>query len=898
MAAIDEKLLGQARTHVRQWFATRMPKHMRFHDLDHTMSVTRTAVALGRSMKLPEHELRVLSFAALFHDCGYAQAYAGHEEKSADLAEAFLRKRGVNERDIGRVRGLILATRPGRPVRSVLQSVLRDADSAKAGQADFEEKGDRLRSELEQVLSKRFSTKEWAALNLKYLQAHRFLTAEARRRYGGQKRLNLVAAKQRLAHPESRKDAKAEQPYRFFERDLSWLSFNHRVLQEAQDARNPLLERVKFLAIYSSNLDEFYRVRVAWLHSLSKLKRKERVAYGVPAGKLIERINRKALEQQERFGALWRDTLIPALSRQGIRILDERRLSAQQVQFVQRQFAKRIAAQIVTAVARPSNAASIEDRKLYFACEVKAKGKPRPTTVVVRIPSDALGRFLVLPSQKGRVDLLFLDDAIRLCLGELFPGHKVTDCHAFKLSRDAELYLEDEFGGDVKDKVRKSLRKRSMGLPARFLYDGRMPKRMLMALRKMLALRKADLVVGGRYHHFSDLMRIPVSGHARLRDRPWKPVAHPVIGKARDPFRGIAKRDQLLHFPYHDFDAFVRWLGRVARDPGVRHIRMTLYRVAEGSAVCGELIEALRRGKKVTVFVEVQARFDEGSNLAWGERLEHEGATVLYSYEGLKVHSKLCLVERREGGRIKRYAYLGTGNFNERTSRLYADDALLTAHEGITRDAALVFEHLEDRRKPVQCKHLLVAPTAMRGAIEALIDKEVELARRGHPAEILLKLNSLEDRAVIAKLYDASRAGVRVRLIVRGICCLVPGIAGLSERIEAVSIVDRYLEHARAMVFRNGGNPLVYLSSADWMGRNLDRRIEVAFPVLDPALKQELIDLLEVQWSDNVKARVIDAEQGNPYRKRGPQAKRRHAQAETYRYVKRIARGGERGERT
>jgi polyphosphate kinase len=898
MAAIDDKLLAAARAHVRQWFAARMPKHMRFHDLDHTLTVTRSALALGRSMKLPEHEIRLLEIAALFHDAGYALAYAGHEGKSAVLAESFLAKHGASARDIARVRGLILATRPGAPVRSKLQAVLRDADSAKAGQADFEEKGDRLRGELEHVRRKRYTDREWADLNLKYLKGHGFLTPEAKRRYGAQKRLNLHAAAARLAAAQDKRSGGPLVAYRFLERDLSWLSFNDRVLQEAQDPRNPLLERVKFLAIYSSNLDEFYRVRVASLHSLSKLKRKERMAYGVPADKLIDRINRKALAQQERFGALWRGTLIPALARRGIRILDEQRLTADQEQHVRRYFAKRIAPEVVTAAARPGNAPLIEDRKLYFACLVKPKGKAKAAAVVLKIPSDAVGRFLVLPARKGRVDLLFIDDAIRLCLGAIFPGCKVTDCHAFKLSRDAELYLEEEFGGDVKEKVRKSLRKRSTGLPSRFLYDAGMPKRLVNALRAMLALRKTDLVKGGRYHHFSDLMRLPVAGHAALRHRPWKPVPHPVIGQARRPFARIALRDQLLHFPYHDFGCFVQWLRQAARDPAVRRIRMTLYRVADGSAVCTELIEALRRGKEVTVFVEVQARFDEGSNLAWGERLEQAGATVLYSYEGLKVHCKLCLIERREGGRLKRYAYLGTGNFNERTARLYADDALITAHEGITREVAQVFAHLEDRRRPLPARLLMVAPTGMRGALEALIDKEVERASRGQAAEILLKLNSLEDEAMIAKLYDASRAGVRIRIIVRGICSLVPGVPGLSDRIAAISIVDRYLEHARAFVFRNGGDPLVFLSSADWMGRNLDRRVEVAFPILDRALRGEMIDLLELQWADNTKARVIDLAQTNPYRAIRTGQPRRHAQAETYRYVAKRPKRGERGERT
>ncbi|MBK7944880.1 MAG: polyphosphate kinase 1 [Flavobacteriales bacterium] len=881
---ITETLLAEARAHVRKWFGTRMPKHLRFHDLEHTLSVTRSALALGRWMRLSEADLALLELAALFHDTGYSLGAKGHEERGADLAEAFMRKKGVSEQHIRRVRSLIKATRPGAPVRSRLQAAMRDADSAKAGQADFEEKGDRLRGEVEHERGKRYTDREWADINLKYLRAHEFLTSQAKRRYGAQKQLNLRAAKDRLARAEDRNKEIKLPAYRYHERDISWLSFNHRVLQEAEDPHNPLLERVKFMAIYSSNLDEFYRVRVASLRSLVRLRRKERLAYAVPPEKLINRINMQATVQQERFGTLWRDAILPALARNGIRILDDERLTRLQKEQVKKQFIKRIKPLVETSAARAGNAAFIEDRKLYFACQIEGKGKPM--VVVVRIPSDALGRFLALPSARGRSDLLFLDDAVRIGLSELFPGHKVATCHAFKLTRDAELYLEDEFGGDVKEKVRKSLRKRSTGLPSRLLYDARMPKAMLAALREMLGLKKADLVQGGRYHHFSDLMRLPVTGHAALRDKPWKPLPHPVIGRARDPFKGIAAQDKLLHFPYHDFGCFVQWLRQVVRDKGVRHIKMTLYRVAEGSEVCTELLEALNRGKKVTVFVEVQARFDEGSNLAWGDRLEKAGATVLYSYEGLKVHCKLCLVQRAEGGRTKNYAYLGTGNFNERTARLYADEALLTAHDGITRDVAQVFEHLQDRKKPLACRHLLVAPTSMRSALEALIDKEIEWARRGKPAGILLKLNSLKDHAIIAKLYDASRAGVPIRIIVRGICCLVPGVPGLSDRIEAISIVDRYLEHARAFVFRNGGKPAVFLSSADWMSRNLDRRIEVGFPLLDPRLGQEMIDLLELQWADNVKARVVDQTQSNTKRSIARGGRPLHSQAETYRYVR------------
>jgi polyphosphate kinase len=381
-------------------------------------------------------------------------------------------------------------------------------------------------------------------------------------------------------------------------------------------------------------------------------------------------------------------------------------------------------------------------------------------------------------------------------------------------------------------------------------------------------------------------MQLPVKGHKELRDKPMPALAHPLLASAKDPFKAIARKDVLLHFPYHDFGQFTELLHKSAMDRNVEHIAITLYRVAEGSSVCSELLLALRNGKRVTVFVEVQARFDERSNLQWGEALEKAGAKVLYSHEGLKVHCKLCLIERREKGRIRRYAYLGTGNFNERTSRIYSDLGLLTCHQGMVDDVAEVFAYLGDRRLQPRPVHLLIAPLLLRSQLESLVDKEIENALRGLPAEIQLKLNSLEDPAMISKLYDANMAGVKVRLIIRGICCLVTGVDRLSRGIKAISIVDRYLEHARVYVFHNAGDPKVYLSSADWMERNLDRRVEVAFPVLDPALHAEVLDVLAMQWKDERKARIIDREQRNRYKRAKRDGKGFQAQPATYRYLR------------
>jgi polyphosphate kinase len=871
-------VLEKARLAVRAWFAKRMPPHMEFHDLDHTLGVARTAVAIGRASRVPEDDLRLLEIAALFHDTGYAVDPSDHERHSADIAERFLRAHGVNDRVTARIRALILSTRKDATPRSLLQRVLRDADSAKAGQADFAARSERLRREIGALHGRKPGPDQWRTENLAYLRSHRFHTRYAKERFGTQKRLNIAALEKKPPKGTTNKD-------RFFERDLSWLAFNERVLQEAMDPSVPLLERIKFLGIYSNNLDEFYRVRVASLRSLGQLKKSQRTALELPPQKLVERINRKALGQQRRLGRLLRGTLLPALAKKGIRILGPDQLDKEQRAHVKAYFTEHVAPLLFTTSVRAGNAPFIEDRKLYFVCRLRDKGPRKQRLVLVNIPSDELGRFVVLPSAKGRTDLIYLDDVIRLCLDRYFNGPSVQDCHAIKLSRDAELYLDEEFSGNVKDKVKRSLKKRRSGVPARFLFDSGMPPRTLRALRTLLGLSKQDLVAGGRYHNLSDLMKLPVEGHAELRERPEPPLPHPQWTKGAAFYRSLARKDQLWHFPYHDFGMFTAWLRHAASDPAVERIAITLYRVAEGSEVCGALLEALKRGKQVLVFVEVQARFDEGSNLVWGERLEQAGARVIYSYEGLKVHAKLCLVERRSARGLERFAYLGTGNFHERTARLYTDTALVTADPALTNEVADVFRHLGDQRHKPETALLMLAPHDLRHKLEALVDAEIERARLGRPASITLKMNSLEDRPLISKLYDASRSGVEVRLIVRGICCLVPGVAGMSRNIKAVSIVDRYLEHTRVYVFGNDGDPLVYLASADWMGRNMDRRIEVAFPVRDPDLRQEMLDMLTIQLQDRRKARRINARQTNPYVKAVALEPRIRAQEEFRRYL-------------
>ncbi|HRH38808.1 MAG TPA: polyphosphate kinase 1, partial [Flavobacteriales bacterium] len=532
-----------------------------------------------------------------------------------------------------------------------------------------------------------------------------------------------------------------------------------------------------------------------------------------------------------------------------------------QLAFVQRYYAEHVAPLLNTATLRPGAGSFLEGRGSYFVCRIQRKGTSR--LMLVNLPSAQVGRFIKLPSTRGRTDLIFLDDVVRSCAHLLFAGHRVVECHSIKLSRDAELHLEEEFTGTLKDKVRKGLGKRKTGVPARLLYDAAMPRKTLRVLRRSLGSRKGDLVRGGRYHNLSDLHSLTAQGRKGLQGRPWPPLNVPASMRGEHLFKALKRRDVLLHPPYQDFSLFTAWLLAAAKDKSVEHIRITLYRVADQSEVCDALLLALKNGKKVTVFIEVKARFDEGINLKWGETLEKNGAQVHYGHEHVKVHCKLCLIERKEPGGLRRYAYIGTGNFNERTSRIYSDSALITANESITQEVVGVFQFIRDLRQRTRYERLLVAPGSLRHGLEELIDKEIESASLGKEASIFLKLNSLEDRGLIKKLYDASCAGVRIRIIVRSICCLVPGVRNQSENIEAISIVDRYLEHARVYAFHHGGDKRVYLSSADWMTRNLDRRVEVAVPLLDKNTMGEVLDLMEIQWKDRTKARIIDKKQSN-----------------------------------
>jgi polyphosphate kinase len=661
----------------------------------------------------------------------------------------------------------------------------------------------------------------------------------------------------------------------FYNRELSWLSFNHRVLQEAKDQSVPLFERLKFLAIYSSNLDEFFRVRVASLRSLLVLKDTTQKKLEFNPRFLLKKILDTVHLQQEEFGNIFREEIVPGLESENIFLVDEKSILQNHKEFISNYFRDQVVPFIQPIILDKNKISTfLHNQAIYFALRLILKQKkksisPRYKYAIVEIPAERLGRFVRLPSEGDKHYVIFLEDIIRLHLSEILPGYKIDSCYSIKLTRDAELYIDDEFTGDLLLKIQKGLTKRKTGAPSRFLYDAKMPDELLKYLRSALQLDRNDLVPGGRYHNFNDFFSFPSVlkniNKPHLQNEVLPPLVSEGLEGVISVFDVISEKDLLLSFPYQSFGYVVKFLEEAADDVNVKSIKITLYRVADESLIIRSLIKAAENKKKVTAFVEVKARFDEESNFSSANALKKAGVKVYFSFPGLKVHSKLCLIERTEKNKSKYYTYLATGNFNEKTARIYCDHALLTANQQFGKDAEKVFNFLERKNDKVRSRELIVAPKKMRRSFINLIDNEIRNAKEGKTAEIIVKLNSLEDRKIINKLYDASNAGVKIKIIVRGICCLIPGINGLSENIEVISIVDRFLEHARIFIFHNGGEKKYFLSSADWMKRNLSRRIEVAFPVNDNEIQKQLQKMIDIQLSDNVKARIIDKEQKNEY---------------------------------
>ncbi|MDE1188974.1 MAG: polyphosphate kinase 1 [Pantoea sp.] len=676
----------------------------------------------------------------------------------------------------------------------------------------------------------------------------------------------------------------------YIEKELSWLSFNERVLQEAADKSNPLIERMRFLGIYSNNLDEFYKVRFADL--------KRRILIGEEQGSpstprhLLKKIQLRVLKSDQEFDALYNELLLE-MARNQIFLINERQLSPNQQVWL-RYYFKHQLRQHITPILLNHDTDLIEflkDDYTYLAVEI-IRGEDK-RYALLEIPSDKVPRFVNLPAEspRRRKPMILLDNILRYCLDEIFKGffdYDSLNAYSMKMTRDAEYDLVTEMESSLLELMSSSLKQRLNAEPVRFVYQRDMPDEMVEMLRHKLSISNYDSVVpGGRYHNFKDFISFPNEGKSNLENRPLPQIRHIGFDGFRNGFDAIRNRDVLLYYPYHTFEHVLELLRQASFDPSVLAIKINIYRVAKNSRIMDAMIHAAYNGKKVTVVVELQARFDEEANIRWAKRLTEAGVHVIFSAPGLKIHAKLFLISRREGDEIVRYAHIGTGNFNEKTARIYTDYSLLTADARITNEVRRVFNFIENPYRPVSFDHLMVSPQNSRNMLYQLIDNEIANVQQGIPAGITLKINNLVDNGLVDRLYAASSAGVKVNLLVRGMCSLIPDLPGISENIRVISIVDRYLEHDRVYIFENGGDKKVYLSSADWMTRNIDYRIEVAVSILDPRLKERVLDIIAILFSDTVKARIVDKELSNRYVPRGNRRKVR-SQLAIYDYIKKL----------
>ena len=641
----------------------------------------------------------------------------------------------------------------------------------------------------------------------------------------------------------------------FANRDISWLSFNGRVLEEAARPTVPLLERFRFLSIFSSNLDEFYRVRMSPLLLLRKLNPASTEEQG-----LTEQVQGLVREQQEKFGRILRQHLLPSLQCCRIHLLYDEPVPAAIEPALKSYFQSTIMAFLqIIYPGREQVSFFPKSNQLYIAVIIENK-EGRYEIVLLSVPSGKISRFFTVSCDNIQY-IVFLDDIIKKYLSGLFPQTTVKAACNIKITRDAELDLADEYEGDLAEKIEQQLAGRDNGYATRFLYEPGFPVQQLYALVSLLKLSGATLMEGGRYHNLRDLGNLPVQNDA-LNYPVVQPV-QPVFQLADTIFAAIQQADRIIHAPYHAYDAVLRFFNEAATDIFVEEIYVTLYRVAGNSRVVNALITAAENGKQVTVFIELKARFDEENNIRWSKRMKAAGIRIINSIPGLKVHAKVALVKKKQGKRSQYYGLLATGNLNEITARFYTDHILLTAHPDIVRELELLFIFLTRRRKPragneIKFRHLLVAQFNLHERFLELIDREINHAKSGKPAGIIIKLNNLEEQSLISKLYEASCAGINIRLMIRSICCLQPGIPGMSERISVTRIVDRYLEHGRVFIFSNAGDEEVWMGSADWMNRNIYRRVEVCFPLYDAAVKKEIRQIIDLQLHDNVQAVEIN----------------------------------------
>jgi polyphosphate kinase len=683
--------------------------------------------------------------------------------------------------------------------------------------------------------------------------------------------------------------SKKKEKHKFINREISWLAFNDRVLQEAQDMNVPLIERLRFLGIFSNNLDEFFKVRVATLRRATGLSKKPIDPMDFNPEETLRQIHGFVVQQQERFEKTF-SQLTADLSRNGIHFVNETGMNAEQKQFAETFFEEKVRPYLVPLMLSHKNIfPSLNDNATYLAIELSYKSKKaNPLYALVEIPT-SVQRFIELPPQGKKRFVIFLDDVIRYRLRKIFNifDYDKTEAFAFKVTRDAELDIDDDLSKGLLEKMSRSLSQRKRGQYVRINYDQNMPLNLLDFILKRTKIKEVENIIpGSRYHNKKDLIKLPDFGRRDLCFPPMPTIQHAALKGKTSLLEELKKKDILLHFPYHSFNYIIDLLREAAIDPNVRTIRISIYRVAKNSQIVYALINAAKNGKRVIAVIELQARFDEENNINVMRSLQEAGVRVIPGVQGLKVHCKLIQISRKEGSKTVRYMHVGSGNFHENTASMYSDISLLTSNTEIGREVRKIFEFFESNYQRSIFRHLVISPFNTRRKFTDLINEEIANAEKGKPAWIKIKMNNLVDAGMIEKLYDASNAGVQVDLIIRGICSLIPGIEGRSENIRVISIVGRFLEHSRIISFCNNNNPAYYITSADWMTRNLDHRIEVSCPVYDPSLKKELKTILDIQLSSNAKARVVDNSLKNQYIKLPRGARAIDTQITAYEYFK------------
>lgn len=677
----------------------------------------------------------------------------------------------------------------------------------------------------------------------------------------------------------------------YYSKELSWLSFNERVLQEAGDKTNPIVERIRFLGIYSNNMDEFFRVRVAEVRRQVTIyldAQDEQMAES--SKQLLDQIHKKVVVLTKEFDRIYKEVQ-RVLARYNIHIIGLDDITEYQNDYLTGMFKTKVLRHIAPILVhkKVNLVQRLNDLGTYLVVQIQRNGKANKYAII-EVPTKHVPRFILIPPEKSRKKkhIILLDDVIRLNLEKIFRGFIKFDslnAYSFKMTRDSEYEINDEIDESFMDKMSEGMKQRLIAEPVRFIYDADMPDDMLNFIKRKLDISGLDtLIAGGKYRNFRDFIGFPNVGREYL-ENPELPAIHTQDFSNFDTvFDAISHHDILLYYPYHRFLHLTEFVRQAAFDPNVRHIRINVYRLASNSRIIDSLIDAVDNGKKVTVVMELKARFDEEANIEWSKKMTDAGVQVLLGIPTLKIHSKLLIVTREEKGELVQYAHIGTGNFNEKTAKIYTDFSLFTRNQEIATEAVSVFDLIQYPYRTFKFQHLHVSPNHNRTALQRLIRQEMQNANEGKKARIALKINNLVDQPLIDDLYRASQAGVKIRAIVRGMCSLVPGLKGISDNISITSIVDRFLEHPRVMVFENDGDPKVYISSADWMARNMDNRIEVGCPIYDETLKRRIIDILEIQFKDTTKARVIDAEQKNQYVARGNRKKIR-SQVEIYKYL-------------